>query len=282
MYDTIIFDLDGTLLDTLEDLMDSVNYIMDKYGFPRRTLEEIRTFVGNGLKNLLTKCVPTDMSETDFEEALSEFKEYYGKNCQIKTRPYDGVMECIEALKKKGYKMAIVSNKADPAVKELNKIYFKGLIDVAIGERPGVARKPAPDSVYQALEELGISMKDREKKALYIGDSEVDRATAENAGLDCMSVEWGFRERKLLESLKPKYLISHPMDVVKILDDLMIEEIVNRLDGFADSDVSRMKVTVSSDVAMGEVKKAYHMGRCDIGSPWAKGKAFDVLDDGYK
>ena len=191
-------------------------------------------------------------------------------------------MDCIKALKSKGYKMAIVSNKADGAVKELNQLYFGGMIDVAIGERAGVARKPAPDSVYQALSELGIDMNDRAKRALYVGDSEVDRATAENAGLDCMSVDWGFRDRELLVSLKPKYLISHPMDVVKVLDDLMVEEIVARLDGFADSDVSRMKISVSSDVAVGEVKKAYHMGRCDIGSPWAKGKAFDVLNDGCK
>jgi len=170
------------------------------------------------LKRLLIQCVPADMSEEDFEKALLEFKEYYGKNCQIKTKPYEGVLECIEVLKEKGYKMAIVSNKADSAVKELNQIYFKGMIDVAIGEQFGVARKPAPDSVFHALNELNVSMEEREMRAVYVGDSEVDRATAENAGLDCISVDWGFRERELLEDLKPKYLISHPMDIVKILD----------------------------------------------------------------
>ena len=213
MYDTIIFDLDGTLLDTLEDLMDSVNYIMDKYGFPRRTLEEIRTFVGNGLKNLLTKCVPTDVSETDFEEALSEFKEYYGKNCQIKTRPYDGVMECIEALKKKGYKMAIVSNKADPAVKELNKIYFKGMIDVAIGERPGVARKPAPDGMFAIMDSFGVKPQD----CLYIGDSEVDAVTGANAGVQTVCVTWGFRSEEELRNAGAENLINKAEELLKYL-----------------------------------------------------------------
>ena len=152
---TVVFDLDGTLLDTLQDLANAVNYALEQQGMPKRTLEEVRQFVGNGVRLLMIRAVPDGESNPLFEETFALFKEYYGKHCNDNTKPYAGVVELIETLKEKGYAVAIVSNKIDFAVKELNEIYFEGIVQAAIGEREGVARKPAPDMVHTALAELG-------------------------------------------------------------------------------------------------------------------------------
>lgn len=194
---TMIFDLDGTLLDTLDDLMDSVNTTLAHFGWEPRSREEIRRFLGNGIRNLMERSTPEGCSGTQFEEALAFFREYYVKHCRIKTKPYQGVLALLASLKEKGCRIAIVSNKNDTAVKELCQDYFKEYVPVAIGEREGVARKPAPDSVFTALKELGSSA----EEAVYIGDSEVDYATAKNSGLDCILVSWGFRDREQLISL---------------------------------------------------------------------------------
>lgn len=214
MYQAVIFDLDGTLLDTLEDLMDGVNHVLVARGYPQRSIEEIRQFVGNGLGKLIERAVPEGTSEEIQLQILDEFRVFYTDHCRIKTGPYEGIMELLQYLKEHGFKMAIVSNKNDTAVKELAKYYFADCIEVAIGEREGIRRKPAPDSVYEALRILGV----HKEQAVYVGDSEVDRETAANAGLNCISVTWGFRQESLLRSLKPEYLIHRPEEVIGIVE----------------------------------------------------------------
>lgn len=208
-YKAVIFDLDGTLLNTLEDLTDAVNHVMRQFNYPEHTIEEIRSFVGNGIKLLIERSLPYGKDNPEFDKVFSEFKSYYTSHCQIKTRPYDGIMELISSLKEQGYKLAIVSNKNQSAVTELNNIYFSDYISTAIGEKEGVRKKPAPDTVIKALSELGISSDD----AVYVGDSDVDRETAKNSDMDCISVTWGFRDRKLLESLKPYAIIDKPAEL---------------------------------------------------------------------
>ena len=193
-YETVIFDLDGTLLNTLEDLSDAVNYALREMGMPERSLEEVRSFVGNGVRRLMELSVPEGFDNPAFEETFAKFREYYGVHCNDKTRAYDGVLELIRELKNEGYALAIVSNKLDLAVKELSEIYFEGIIKVAIGEKEGVAKKPAPDTVYAALKELDMPA----ETAVYVGDSEVDVMTAKNSGLPCISVLWGFRDEAFL------------------------------------------------------------------------------------
>ncbi len=212
-FDTVIFDLDGTLMDTLEDLADAVNEILRRNGYPARTIQEVRRIVGNGLRQTLTLCLPEGTSGQEIERMLPEFTQYYQDHCQIKTKPYDGIMDVLRELGTRGYKLAIVSNKRDEAVKTLNRECFQEYVKVAIGESDGVRKKPAPDTVYQALRELGS----QKKRAVYVGDSEVDRMTAENAGLPCVSVDWGFRDREELEKLEPAYLISRPEELLDIL-----------------------------------------------------------------
>lgn len=180
-YDTVIFDLDGTLLNTLEDLADAVNFVMRANQYPERTVEEVRCFVGNGIRRLMEQAVPEHVIGEEFERVFEEFKNYYTEHCQIKTCAYEGIMSLLSCLYEKRYAMAIVSNKNHAAVCELNDIYFKEYINVAIGQKDGIRKKPAPDTVIQALKELG---KDKEK-AIYVGDSEVDFATAKNSGMDC-------------------------------------------------------------------------------------------------
>lgn len=195
-YETVVFDMDGTLLDTLEDLADAVNYALREMGMPERTIEEVRHFVGNGVKRLMELAIPDGMDNPAFEETLAKFKEYYGIHCNDKTKAYDGVLPLLRELKEEGYALAIVSNKLDSAVKELSEIYFEGIIPVAIGEMEGVAKKPAPDMVNKALKELGKPA----QTAVYVGDSEVDVMTAKNSNLPCISVLWGFRDEEFLRS----------------------------------------------------------------------------------
>lgn len=216
MYNTVIFDLDGTLLNTIEDLAEAVNYIQRKYGWEVHTVDKVRQHVGNGIRNLVKRSVPNGFDNPQFEEAFLAYKEYYQEHCQVKTNAYPGIMELLEQLHSKGYKMAIVSNKAHSAVVELNKIYFKDYIDVAIGENEdaGIKKKPAPDMVNLALEKLNS----KKSEAIYVGDSEVDKATADNSYMDCVLCQWGFRDLELLESLEPKAIISKPMELMKILE----------------------------------------------------------------
>lgn len=209
---TVIFDLDGTLLDTLEDLKNAANYALKQCGMPERTLDEVRRFVGNGIRNLMIRAVPQGEENPEFEHALAVFKEYYGEHCNDATRAYDGIPELLQELKNRGYAMAIVSNKIDSAVQDLNSRYFPQ-VNVAIGDRENLKRKPAPDSVFLALKELGRTR----DEAVYVGDSDVDLATAKNAGLPCISVLWGFRDREFLEGHGATTFVEKPMEIADVL-----------------------------------------------------------------
>lgn len=193
-YDAVIFDLDGTLLDTLSDLTVSANAAAAQYGFAQHSREEICSFVGNGIRRLIQQIVPDGESNPVFERVYDYFCKHYGLHCMEETEPYPGILSLLDWLKKEGCRTAIVSNKADFAVKKLKDVYFGELIDAAIGEREGCRRKPEPDSVWQALAEIGVAR----ERAVYVGDSDVDIMTAKNAGMDCISVSWGFRSREFL------------------------------------------------------------------------------------
>ena len=210
-FDAIVFDLDGTLIDTLEDLKDSVNFALNKFGFPERNLDEIRSFVGNGVKRLVYLSVPDGTDEETSAKCLEIFKEHYKGNSRNKTAPYEGIPEMLEKVQAAGFKTAVVTNKIQDAAIEIIRSFFGGKIDVIIGQVDGVAQKPEPDGVWLALEKLGA---DR-SKAVYIGDSEVDCMTAHNAGLPCIGVTWGFRSREVLEENKAEFIVDSPE---KILD----------------------------------------------------------------
>lgn len=194
MVKAVIFDLDGTLLNTLADLSSSTNYALGHYGYPQRTIDEVRRFVGNGVAKLIERAVPEGTSEADVQRVLSCFKSHYLEHSLDTTVPYDGIMDMLSVLKKKGIATAIVSNKLDPAVRELHEHFFKELVDTAVGESSERQAKPSPDMVNEALRRLGIDA----ESAVYVGDSEVDIMTARNAGMRCISVSWGFKTREFL------------------------------------------------------------------------------------
>ena len=215
MIQSIIFDLDGTLTDTLQDLANSVNYALRKMNWPERTLEEVRRFVGNGVRRLVQRAVPENTSEADYESCFALFRQHYILHCQDNTRLYAGVGEMLQEVHRRGYKTAIVSNKLQAGVDELYDTYFREVIDVAIGQREGVALKPAPDMVELALSQLGAS----KDETVYVGDSEVDVQTARNAGLRCISCLWGFRDREQLETAGATMFISHPKELLSIINN---------------------------------------------------------------
>lgn len=212
-YEAVIFDLDGTLLNTLEDLMDSVNYVLGICGMPGRSYEEIRHFLGNGIERLLERAVPNGSENPQFERVYTLFREHYGVHCNDKTDLYPGIRELLDALKQEGFLMAIVSNKYYEGVQILKEQYFKDYLQVAIGEREGIRKKPAPDTVLAALKELKVP----KEKAVYVGDSEVDIATAENTGMDCIIVGWGFRTRAEQEAAGGKVFVEKPMEILQLL-----------------------------------------------------------------
>ena len=205
----ILFDLDGTLLDTLEDLMDATNYALATYGHPARTLQEIRRFVGNGAENLILKALPEDHKE-DLTKTLATFRTYYNAHCQVKTRPYAGVLEALKTLGEK-YPIAIVSNKPDSAVKPLCADYFPGIY--GLGETAGCPRKPAADMVFKAMKEIGVD------RCVYVGDSEVDVLTSKNADVPCVCVLWGFRDKEDMEAVGGSIYCEKTEDLVKIIEE---------------------------------------------------------------
>ncbi|MBQ2329423.1 MAG: HAD family hydrolase [Oscillospiraceae bacterium] len=212
-YTTVIFDLDGTLLNTLEDIKDSVNATMRHFGYAERRLDEIRAFVGNGAGNLIARCLPGGRDEPGFDDILAWYDGYYTEHSLIKTAPYPGIIDLLRELNRREFKLAVVSNKQDPVVKTLARKFFSGLISVAVGESAGVARKPAPDSVLSAMRELWSEP----FECVYVGDSEVDIATARAAGIPCISVSWGFRSRELLKDHGAATIISKPSELLKEL-----------------------------------------------------------------
>ncbi|MBQ8525619.1 MAG: HAD family hydrolase [Clostridia bacterium] len=193
-YNTVIFDLDGTILNTLDDLAASVNFALEKCGYPLRTTDEVRQFVGNGIGKLMERSAPEGTGSEELAKYHEIFTAHYKVHCADKTCPYDGIAELINKLRSLGCRTAVVSNKADYAVKSLCEDYFPGMLDMAVGERDGIRRKPCPDSVNEVMESIGA---DR-ANTLYVGDSDVDVETAKNAGVDCAAVTWGFRSREFL------------------------------------------------------------------------------------
>lgn len=212
----LIWDLDGTLLDTLEDLMDAANYALSAFGCPTRSKEEIRRFVGNGAGMLIRRALPGKPNDPDPMQVLASFREYYDAHCRVKTAPYPGIMDLLGALKEQGYPMAVVSNKPDSAVEILCREHFPGVFSAVTGEVAGLPRKPAPDLVFRAAAALGLEP----ASCVYIGDSEVDVQTARNAGMRCVSVLWGFRDRAYLESEGAVCFCRTPAELPQLLTEL--------------------------------------------------------------
>lgn len=212
----VIWDLDGTLLNTLTDLAASVNAALAQNGMPPRSIEEVRAFVGNGIRKLMIRAVPGGEENPAFEKALEDFTRHYGAHSQDATRPYDGILETLDALAGEGVRHGIVSNKIDFAVKQLSTTYFGTRMCAAIGDDPSRERKPAPDSVLAAMREMGVTA----QETVYVGDSDVDVHTARNAGLPCVAVLWGFRDEACLRAAGARYLAHTPQELRAIIERL--------------------------------------------------------------
>lgn len=212
----ILFDLDGTLLDTIGDLHTAVNYALSAFGYPTREKTEIRAFLGNGMRNLIMRSLPEDVTDAQVDETLAVYQPYYDSHNLILTKPYDGILSALEVLREK-YPIGVVSNKQDTAVKPMCARFF-GEALYALGEAPGCPRKPAPDMLYKAMATLGV------EKAVYVGDSEVDLKVAENAGLPCLLVTWGFRDKEQLKSAGGKNFCEDPADLAEALEQLICKE----------------------------------------------------------
>ena len=211
MYNTYIFDLDGTLLSTLADLAASCNYALRTNGMPERTLDEVRRFVGNGVKKLMERATPDGLQNPLFDKTLADFRQHYMKHNLDTTCPYEGVMPMLEELQRRGKKVAVVSNKFYAATQELCHHFFSDLVTVAIGEREDIRKKPAPDTVIEALRQLNATA----EESVYIGDSDVDIDTARNAGMPCISVLWGFRDKDFLIEHGATTLVATPQEILK-------------------------------------------------------------------
>ncbi|MDY3762945.1 MAG: HAD-IA family hydrolase [Candidatus Ventricola sp.] len=212
----VIWDLDGTLLNTLDDLAASVNAALAMNGMPLRSTEEVRAFVGNGIRNLMIRAVPGGEANPAFDKALEDFIRHYGAHSRDRTRPYDGILEMLDRLSAAGVKHAIVSNKIDFAVKALSRAYFGERMCAAIGDDPSRARKPAPDSVFAAMREMGVTA----QETVYVGDSDVDVLTARNAGGPCVAVLWGFRDEACLRAAGAERLARTPDELREIIERL--------------------------------------------------------------
>lgn len=213
-FDTYIFDLDGTLLNSLDDLASSCNYALRQHGMGERSLDEVRQFVGNGVKRLIERATPEGTSEAEVQSVLATFKQHYSEHNLDRTRPYDGINSMLAALKNAGCRLAVVSNKFCSATEALVNHFFSDTISVAIGENEaaGIRKKPAPDTVEEALRRLGVG----KQRAVYVGDSDTDILTAKNSGIPCISVLWGFRDRDFLVSHGAQTLVSEPMQLLEV------------------------------------------------------------------
>lgn len=216
MINTIVFDLDGTLLNTLEDLKDSVNYALERQGFPLRDLNEIRSFVGNGIRLLMERAVPENIDAETFEICFKDFCDYYKIHMEDKTAPYDGINNMLTNIKKAGFKTAIVTNKADFAAQDLCKRMFGENIDFVVGSSDDRPNKPAPDGVFYALEKLDSKI----ENTVFVGDADTDILTAKNANLPSIGVLWGFRDREVIEEAGAEYIVESVNDLEKLLISL--------------------------------------------------------------
>ncbi len=215
IYKTVIFDLDGTLLDTLQDLTDATNHALRQHGYPEHSIEGVRTFVGNGVRKLIERAVPAGLKASEVETVFTTFMTFYSEHCLDKTAPYPGIMNALHTLKAQGFRMAVVSNKADAVVKHLCEQFFPELIEVAEGENEaaGIGKKPSPDMVNLAVKELGVAS----DTCIYVGDSDVDIQTAHNADMPCISVTWGFRDEDFLREHGAEQLIHTPEQLIEVL-----------------------------------------------------------------
>ncbi len=212
--DTIIFDLDGTLLNSLGDLHACFNHAIKSFGYPERSLNEIKSFVGNGIKKAIERAIAKPIEDSDLNKIVDYFRIYYKDHMLEFTKPYEGIIEMLKQAKTKGYKLAVVSNKYDDEVKMLVKNYFGEYIDVAIGEGHGIRKKPEVDGVIEAINELNSNL----KRAIFVGDSDVDIKTARNAGMHCISVTWGFRDKDFLMSEGAEFFANHPKEILEIIE----------------------------------------------------------------
>ena len=212
-YKAVIFDLDGTILDTLQDLANSLNHALRTHGYPERSVDEVRRFIGNGIRVLVQRGCPAGTPDGAQEEALATFRVHYDAHCKDFTGPYAGIHDLLAALKEHGIRTAVVSNKIEPAVIVLCDEHFPGSFEYMVGNRPDLAPKPSPDSVNEVIEKMGLDRAD----IVYIGDTEVDIQTANNAGIDCIGVDWGFRDGEYLRQLGAKYIVNAPMEVLDIV-----------------------------------------------------------------
>lgn len=209
----VIFDLDGTLLYTLEDLLNSVNFTLDLFDYETCTLEEVSSYVGNGIEQLMRRALPTNISEKEFALCLACFKDHYSKHCCEKTRPYPGMMELLQLLKSRDIKVGVLSNKYQEAAEEVCEHYFAGLYDIVVGESEHCRRKPAPDGINMICEKLNIP----KDETLFFGDTEVDVKTGDNAGVYCVSVLWGYRDREFLANNGAHVFVKNPLDIADII-----------------------------------------------------------------
>ena len=216
-YTTLIFDLDGTLMNSLDDLFYATNYALNEHGMPICTKEDVCQFLGNGVRKLIERAVPQDSTKQTVDEVLTTFKEYYSAHCNDHTGPYSGICDLLTELSTANYKMAIVSNKPDRDVKKLNEEYFSKYISVALGENEaaGISKKPAPDMVVEAMRLL----QSEKQECVYVGDSDVDLATARNSGLRCISVAWGFRSVSFLKEHNAEFIVNEPAEIKKLVED---------------------------------------------------------------
>lgn len=211
----VIFDLDGTLLNTLEDLTDSTNYALEKFGYDKKSLNEVKSFVGNGVSKLIERSIPGGLNNINFERCLEIFKQHYSNNMFNKTKPYPGIINLLKKLKSENVKIAVVSNKFDLAVRELCEKYFSFYIDIALGENEklGIRKKPFADLILKVLKDFEVE----KKEAIYVGDSEVDILTAKNSGISCLSVTWGFKDEGFLIKNGAEIIINSPLEIMKYL-----------------------------------------------------------------
>lgn len=216
MIKNVVFDMDGTILNTIDDLYNSVNFALEMNGYPKRSMEEVLSFVGNGVKVLIDRAMPKGYTKEEYDKCFSIFIVYYNLHKNDNTAPYDGILELMQELQQKNIKMSVVSNKFDAGVKELAKNLFNGYLPVAIGESETVMPKPNPSGVWYALELMGA----KKEESVYIGDSEVDFETAKNSGLTFIAVTWGFRQRSLHEKLGAKYIVDKPIEILDILEKI--------------------------------------------------------------